>query len=300
MSEQSNPLAQFSDALSTCVEAMKPRTVAIRLAHERHLAGILWRPDVIVTSEQSLYRGDEFEVVTAGGSVVSAKVAGRDPGTNVAILRLPAPSPSSAIAASEAEVGAIVIAIGADGIGGATARLGIINSAGPEWHSSNGGLIDRRIVLDLRLSRQEEGGPVVDAGAKCIGMSTFGPRGQVLVIPTATVERIVPLLLKDGRVPRGWLGVALQAVAVPDALRESANQRSGLMVMSIVKEGPAAKAGLVAGDIILSVDGTPTHRFRKIARHLGSESIGRKAELRLIRGGNLITVQTSIAERPAA
>src|SRR5262245_48849404 len=101
MSEQSNPLAQFSDALSTCVEAMKPRTVAIRLAHGWHLTGILWRPDVIVTSEQSLSKGDEFEVVVAGGSIVSAKVAGRDRGTNVAILRLPAPSPSSAIAASE-------------------------------------------------------------------------------------------------------------------------------------------------------------------------------------------------------
>lgn len=300
MTAQSNPLAQFSDALNSRVEGMKPNTIAIRLAHERHLTGILWRPDVIVTSEQSLARSDEFEVVTAGGSVVTAKIAGRDSGTNIAVLRLPAPVPSSSIATSEARVGTVVIAIGADGIGGATARLGIVNIAGSEWHSSNGGLIDRRIVLDLRLSRQEEGGPVLDATANCIGMSTFGPRGQVLVIPAATVERIVPLLLKNGRVARGWLGVALQAVAVPDALRESANQSSGLMVMSIVKDSPAARAGVVAGDIIVSVDGTPTHRFRKIARHFGSESIGRNAELRLIRGGNVITVQTSIAERPSA
>jgi len=96
-------------------------------------------------------------------------------------------------------------------------------------HSSRGGLIDRRIVLDVSLGRREEGGPVFDATGGCLGMSTFGPRGQVIAIPTATIERVVPLLLKHGRVARGWLGVALQAVAVPDALRETADQSSGLM-----------------------------------------------------------------------
>jgi S1-C subfamily serine protease len=103
-----------------------------------------------------------------------------------------------------------------------------------------------------------------------------------------------------GRIARGWLGVALQAVAVPDALRETTDQSSGLMVMSVVDGGPAAKAGIVAGDIILSVGGTSTHRYRKIARHFGSDSIGQKTDLRLIRGGTVITVQTLIAERPAA
>jgi S1-C subfamily serine protease len=131
-------------------------------------------------------------------------------------------------------------------------------------------------------------------------MSTFGPRGQVIVIPTATIERVVPLLQKDGRIARGWLGVALQAVAVPDALRETADQSSGLMVMSVVEGGPAAQAGIVAGDIILSVDGTSTRRLRKVARHFGPDSIGRKADLRLIRSGAVITVQTTIAERHAA
>ena len=131
-------------------------------------------------------------------------------------------------------------------------------------------------------------------------MSTFGPGGQVIAIPAATIARVVPLLLKDGRIARGWLGVALQAVAVPEALRESPDQSSGLMVMSVVENGPAAQAGIVAGDIILSVDGTPAHRFRKIARHFGSDSIGRKADIRLIRGGAVMTVQTTIAERQAA
>ena len=299
MSDQAAPLALFSTALTQRVEAAKDAIVAIRFAHERHITGIIWRPDATVTSEQSLPRRDEFEVVVPGGAIMTAKIAGRDPATNIAVLRLPEPVAPSSIAVSEARAGAVAIAIGADGIGGASARLGIVNSAGAEWHSSRGGLIDRRIVLDLRLARSEEGGPVFDAAGDCIGMSTFGLHRQVLVIPTKTIERIVPILLKDGRVARGWLGVSLQAVAVPDALRDSANKSGGLMVMSVVEDGPAARAGIVAGDIILTVDGTSTHRFRKIARHFGSESIGRKADLRLIRNGAVITVQTSIAERPA-
>jgi S1-C subfamily serine protease len=286
--------------LAARVESTKPAAVAIRLAHERFVTGIVWQSDVVVASEQSLPRREEFEVVMTGGTATTAKVAGRDSSTNIAVLRPQAPLASSSITTNEARAGAIVIAIGADGTGGASARLGIVNIVGPEWHSSRGGLIDRRIALDVRLAQSEEGGPIFDAAGSCIGMSTFGPRGQVLVIPAATIDRIVPTLLKDGRVARGWLGVALQAVAVPDALRETVDQSSGLMVMSVVENGPAAQAGIVSGDIILSVDGTSTRRFRKIARHFGSESIGRKAELRVIRSGAVITVKTTIAERPAA
>src|SRR5437764_116940 len=175
--------------------------------------------DVVIASEQSLPRKDDFELVAPGGSAVTAKIGGRDPSTNIAMLRLAAPLASPSIAASEPQAGAIALVIGADGSGGASARLGVVNFAGPEWHSSRGGLIDRRIVLDVGLARREEGGPVFDAAGGCLGMSTFGPRGQVIVIPTATVARIVPQLAKDGRIARGWLGVALQAVAGPDALR---------------------------------------------------------------------------------
>jgi S1-C subfamily serine protease len=300
MTDQTDLLAQFSNALAARAEAAKNSIVAIRLASGRHITGMVWRPEIVVASEQSLPRNDDFELVAAGGSALTARIAGRDPSTNIAVLRLAEPMASPSIAAGEAHTGAVALAIGADGTGGASARLGLVNLAGAEWNSSRGGVIDRRIVLDLRLAPREEGGPVLDATGRCLGMSTFGPRGQVIAIPTATIERIVPLLLKDGRIARGWLGVALQAVAVPDALRETADQSSGLMVMSVVEGGPAAQAGIVAGDIILSVDGTSTHQFRNLARHFGSDSIGRKADLRLVRSGSVIAVQVAIAERHAA
>ncbi len=296
----SDVLTQLSDAIAARAEAAKNSVVAVRFSEDRHLTGTVWQSGIVVVSEQALPRKDEFELVAPNGSTVAAKLAGRDASTNIAILKSAESIAAPVFTASDATTGALALAIGADGAGGASARLGIVNLAGGEWHSRRGGLIDRRIILDMQLASREEGGPVFDAGGGCLGMSTFGPRGQVIVIPRATLARVVPQLIKDGHVSRGWLGVALHAVAVPDALRESAGQSSGMMVMSVVENGPAAQAGIVAGDIILDVDGIAAHRFRKLAQYFGGDSIGRRAAIRLIRGGAVITVQTTIAERQAA
>jgi S1-C subfamily serine protease len=300
MSFSPDALTQLSDAISARAEAAKDAVVAVRLSDDRHLTGTIWQSGVVVVSEQALPRKDEFELVVPDGSTLAATLAGRDASTNIAILKTAGPLAAPAFTAADARIGALALAIGADGAGGASARLGLVNLAGGEWHSRRGGLIDRRIVLDIELASREEGGPVFDAAGLCLGMSTFGPRGKVIVIPHATLARVVPQLIKEGHVARGWLGVALHAVAVPDALRESADQNGGMMVMSVVDNGPAAQAGIVAGDIILSVDGISAYRFRKLARYFGSDSIGRKADVRLIRGGAVITVQTTIAERQAA
>jgi S1-C subfamily serine protease len=300
MSNPSDVLTQLASAVAARADSAKNSVAAIRVGHGRHITALVWQGDIVVASEQALPDDDEFELIAPGGALMTAKFAGRDPSTNIAILKTAQTISAPPLSAAEAKAGAIALAAGADGAGGASLRLGLVNMVGGEWHSSRGGLIDHRIVLDIALAHREEGGPVFDAAGGCLGISTFGPRGRVIVIPFSTIARTVPQLAKAGRVARGWLGVALQAVAVPDALRESAGQASGLMVMSVVENGPAAQAGIVAGDIILSVDGTPVHRFRKIVSHFGSDSIGRKAELRLIRGGAVIAVQTTIAERQAA
>jgi S1-C subfamily serine protease len=300
MADQSDILNQLSAALAARTATARNTVAAIQLRHDRHLTGTLWRPDALVASEQSLPHADEFEVIAPGGATVNAKIVGRDPGTNVAVLRLAQPVSPPSLVPGDAQPGALAVAFGTDGAGGATARLGIVNFAGPEWHSNAGGRIDQRIVLDLRVARAEEGGPVFDAAGACLGITTFGPRGQVIVIPSVTVERVVPMLLKDGYVARGWFGVVLQPVAVPDALQDAAGQPSGLMVMSLVEGGPAAKAGIVAGDILLTINGKPTRRFRRVATQLGPESIGRKVDVRVIRGGAVISLEATVEARPAA
>jgi len=295
-----DPLSQFSTALAARVSSAAGLVAAIRFSTDRHLSATLWRGDLLVASEQALPTHDEYDIVLSGGAVVKAQLAGRDNGTNVALLKLAQPASFVPAPTGEPEVGALALAFGADGAGGVSARLGIVNQAGPEWHSSRGGRIDRRILLDLHLARAEEGGPVLDATGALLGISTLGPRRQVLVIPHATVARVIPLLLSDGHVARGWLGVALQPVAVPDALQSAAGQAHGFMVMSTVENGPAAKAGIVPGDIVVAIDGEPIRRYRRFAARLGPDSIGRFADLSVIRSGAIVVVKTTIAARPAA
>ena len=292
-------IEQLSAELSARTAALQGTVAAIRLHSGRHLSATLWQPGVAVASEQSLPRRDEFELVLPGGTTATARLAGRDPGTNIAVLGLGVPATPPSLVAADAAAGALALALGADGEGGASIRLGAVNLAGPQWHSLAGGLIDRRIVLDLRLARREEGGPVFSASGRFIGMSTFGPRARVLVIPAATIERVVPVLLKEGRVARGWLGVALHPVALPEALRGEAGQPSGMMVMSLAEGSPAAKAGIVAGDIVLSVNEEPAVGFRRIARALTPASIGGKAALRVVRGGAIVSLEAVIEGRPA-
>ena len=239
MTDTPNVLSELSRGVADRAASAQAALVAIRTTHGRHLTGTLWRGDLVVASEQALPKAGEFQVVAPDGSAVAAQLAGRDPGTNVALIKLSQPVSLAPPVVGEVAVGMLALAFGADGVGGVTARLGVVNQAGPEWYSARGGRIDRRIVLDMRLTLAEEGGPVFDTVGALLGISTLGPRGQVLVIPSATVERVIPPLLKDGRVARGWLGVALQPVAVPDALQSAAGQASGFMVMSTVDGGPA-------------------------------------------------------------
>ena len=291
-------LAQLSAVLAGRVASATASIAAIRLSPGRHLSGTFWQPDIIVTSDQSLARRDEFELILPGERVVAARVVGRDPATNIAVLKLAQAASNVVVTRGEAQVGALALSIGADARGQASARLGIINAMGPEWYSSRGGRIDARMVLDIELDRGEEGGPVLDAAGGLLGMSTFGPYRQVLVIPAATIERVVPSLIRDGRIARGWLGAALRPVAVPDALSDAAGQSSGLMVMSLVDNGPAASAGILAGDIILSVDGASARRIRNITARLGVDSIGRDVSLRFIRGGSVMSRQATVTQRP--
>lgn len=291
-----NLLNQLSEALVSRLPAAQPFVAAVRNEHGRHITGLRWSDEVIVTSEQAIGSRDSYEVATLEATR-RATIAGRDNGTNLLVLRLEQPLATPALESARAAVGTLAMAFGATDDGHATARLGVVNSVGPEWHSQAGGRIEERITLDIRLGRTEEGGPVFDPAGGFLGMSTLGPPGQVLVIPAATLARVVPQLLKDGRVPRGWLGLGLQPVEVPESLREAAVQASGMMVMSIVEGGPGARAGVTAGDIALSVGGAPIDHWRSLAAKLDSDSIGCELPLRVIRGGEILTLNLLITAR---
>lgn len=293
----STALADLSQAVETAARHAAPLVAGLDWCGRHHVSGILWRPGLLVTSEQSLPESECYAAVLPGGARVAATLAGRDPSTNVAALRLESESPP-VTQAEPGGVGAVVLALGSDGAGEITARLGAVEVLGAAWESMRGGRIDRLIRLGVRLGHAAEGGPVIDAHGRLLGMSTFGPRRSVLVIPASTITRVLEPLLREGRITRGWLGVGLHPVALPRELAERAGAGHGLMVVNIADGAPAAGV-LLPGDILLAIDDTPVASPRNVAAALGQEKIGQTVTLKVLRGGAVATAALTVAARPA-
>jgi S1-C subfamily serine protease len=293
-----NQLIGLSEAVAERVRVARPLVAGILASGHPMRSGALWRKNVVVGSEQAFPDIAEARVAWADGSTSAARVIGRDPGTNVIAFRLDSSSEPPIPSAAAPQPGALALALGADE-GGVSVRVGVIHAVGPSWHSRAGGRIDRRISLDIAMTSREEGGPVLDAGGGLLGISTLGPRRRVLVIPRATVEGVLDQLLSKGRIERGWLGVALQPVLIPDALQTEAGQARGLMVMGVSKDGPAAQAHVQVGDILVAIGGEGVTTPAMVAQRLGPQSVGGTVELRLFRSGKPLALQAVVGVRPS-
>jgi S1-C subfamily serine protease len=286
-------IQDLSAALAGLVANAAPSVVAIHSRRSRS-SGFVWRPGLIVTADEALSDEEESAITFPGGDTIAAQLAGRDPTTDVALLRIDRSDiqPFS-LTASPVVAGALTMAVGAQG-GTSTAALGVVSRAAGPWRSIRGGEIDARIELDLRLRRSAEGGLVLNAAGQAIGMAVFGPRRRVLVIPSPTIERVAAKLESDGRIARGYLGLGLQPVAI------DGGKESGAMVMSVDPQGPGIAAGIHQGDILVAWNDQPIRHVHSLLRALGPDSVGQKATLRLRRAGETQRVSITIAERPAA
>ena len=289
--------AAFSDALADHVAACAPGLVTLHPGTRGQRTGFAWSDGLVVTSEQALPDGAEHPAVLPGGATATATVAGRDAATNLVVLRLDVAAPTVADAAA-ARVAGLVLAVGAEQ-GGPTAALGVVHRVGPAWDSMAGGRIEALIRLDVRLGSGAEGGPVLDGSGGLLGMSTFGPRRRVLVIPAATIRRMLPAL-EQGAAARGWLGVGLQRVNLPAGLQQEAGRDTALMVLNLVPAGPAEQAGMLPGDILLEVDGAAAGHPRDVARALAGHAIGAVIGVRLLRAGLPMALKVTVGGRPCA
>jgi S1-C subfamily serine protease len=294
-----DPLLDLSRALAARVQHAAPLVAAVTWQRRGQLSALLWQPGVLVTSDQSLPDAEHYSAVLPGGARVDATLAGRDPATNVAVLRLGSGASGARPGTAEpGGVGHLVLAIGSDGEGGVTARMGGIEVLGPAWESMRGGKIDRLVRIGVRLPPAAEGGPVIDAEGAVLGMSTFGPRRSVMVIPSATIARAAEQLLQGGKIARGWLGVGLHEVALPRDISARAGAESGLMVMNFADNAPAA-GRLMQGDIVTAIAGTRVASPRAVASVLGPETVGQTVTIDLVRGGEVMQAGVLVAARPA-
>ncbi|MGB6539476.1 MAG: trypsin-like peptidase domain-containing protein [Xanthobacteraceae bacterium] len=300
MAEADNPLAAWSDRTAQIVELAASSIVAVHGGSRWSSSGIHWRSGVIVTAEERLEGDDNIKVTLPGGRLVETSLAGRDPTTDVAVLRFqPDGLPIASIGDGSLRPGHIVLAVG-NYEGGPLAALGIIAIAGGAWHSVRGGTIDSLIRLDLALNPAAEGGALIDVRGRVVGMAVLGPRRRALAIPGSTINRAVDQLLARGHVFRGYLGASLQPVKREPASNgaQSLEGGHGVLIVGLDPDGPSARAGMLVGDIVTAWDGKPIDRVREIMRLLGPESVGRSVDLSLIRGGAPVALKVVIGERP--
>jgi S1-C subfamily serine protease len=300
MPETINVLASLADSTAELVERAARSVVAVHSGGRRPASGIHWRSGIVVTAEEVLERDENIKLALPSGRLVEASLAGRDPTTDVAVLRFqPDGLPVAATTSAALRVGETALAVGSYE-GSPLAALGIVALAGGPWHSARGGTIDNFIRLDLALSPLGEGGALVNARGQVVAMTVLGPRHRAIAIPASTIERSVDQLLARGQVFRGYLGAGLRPVGRERASGGAAGSEEGrgVLVVSIDPEGPSRRAGLLLGDIVTAWNGKPIARVREVMQLLGPESVGTTVDLSLTRGGAPAALKVVVGERP--
>jgi S1-C subfamily serine protease len=285
-------LSEIFGAMQALVEKTARRVVAINAGGRCPASGILWRPDLIVTADEAFGDEEDAELLMPDGRKVVGRLAGRDPSTDIALLRAESAFDSldAFKQATTVKTGQLAVAVGRTG-NGEQAASGIVKECGGSWRSWAGGLIDRRILLDLTLDRPSHGGAVIDAEGDLIGLAAFAPRRRALVIPAETIDRIAERLATTGSVSRGYLGVGLHPF-------RHGEQRSGAIVVRLDDNGPARRAGILVGDIVTAWNGEPIRGARDVFTRLGPDTVGSTVTLDLIRANQQTRIDIAVGERP--
>jgi S1-C subfamily serine protease len=287
-----NSISLLSSAIADVVARATPAIVSVH-SHRSRASGFVWKPNLVVTADEALAEEGEISIELSDGTVRPGRIAGRDHTTDVALLRFDTPGGAKDIAPIKLSpdvpmLGSLSVVVAA-ARGLPAAALGTVSLVGGRWRSLRGGEIDARIELDVRLRHSHQGGVVLNASGDAIGMAVLGPR-RVIVIPTATIERVAGRLETHGRIARGYLGVGLQPVKLDDGI--------GAMVMNVDKSGPSSAAGIRQGDVIVAWNDDRISSVRSLLQALGPDSVGSAVEVTVRRAGEPLRLKLTIGERP--
>jgi S1-C subfamily serine protease len=296
-------LVNLSNSLAEIVERSSSRVVAVHARRHYPSSGVIWGAGTIVTADHTIQREEDIRVTLADGESRDAKLAGRDSGTDLALLRVEGVS-SSERAQSPAEnvrAGDLALVLGRSPDSGPNASLGILSAVSGPWRTWRGGRLDQYLRLDAKFFPNSSGGAVVSSRGEIIGVATSAlSRIAGLAIPTSTVNRVAEKLLQEGSVRRGYLGLAAQSVPIPEALRTKIlrGNEYGVIVLSAEPDGPADRAGLLIGDVIVALGEDKIENTSDVQSFADSGVIGASAKVSFIRAGALKESTLVVAERP--
>lgn len=296
-------LVELSNALAQITERAAVSAVAVHTEPRGSSSGVIWRDGVIVTSEHALRRDEEIAITLPDGRVVPATLVGRDPSTDLAVLKCAEAKIGSAkfSGAESLKPGSLTLVVGRTRATGPVAALGVVSLVAAERRSWAGTSFAPYVRLDVGLQPTAVGGAVVDAHENIVGVATprFARFGAI-VVPASQVNRVADLLLQRGHMPHAYLGVGLQTVNLPSAVRGSLQRKetTGAIVLEVEPESPAHKAGVVIGDILVSLGSQSIGRLEDVQSQLSAENIGKTLPAKIVRGGAAQELSILIAERP--
>jgi S1-C subfamily serine protease len=291
----------LSQAITETIEGVQDSIVTVHGGGRSTASGVVWRPGVVVTVRHGLRRTDSLQVAQHG-EPIQAKLAGADAGTDLAVLRVDSGVGKAVetAGAPPARVGELVLAVGRSGLGDISASAGIIARLGNAWRSWRGGQMDSLIRPDLQLYVGQSGSALVNERRRVLGINSSAlARNAVITIPAATIDRVVDAILERGHVPRPYLGAAMQAVPVPEALRSqwSEGVDEALLVLHVEPQAPAALAGVLVGDLVFSIAGQLVNNVHGVQHHLSSLKVGDPVALSVIRGGVKVDLTVTLGDR---
>jgi S1-C subfamily serine protease len=296
-----NPFVGFSETLADAVETAAASTVLVDARRRFPASGIAFAPDLVLTADHVVERDEDIRILLPDGSQTAAVVAGRDPGSDLAVLRLPQGSlPPAQPAAQPARIGQLVLALGRPSPDGIQASLGVVSALNGPVRTGRGGLLESYLRTDATPYPGFSGGPLIDASGRILGINTSGlAQGMSLTIPVALAWETAATLAQHGHVRRGYLGIRSQPVAIPTAQQQSLGreQASGLLLVGVEEGGPAAQAGLLVGDILVGLAGAPVTDPDDLLTRLVGAMVGQSTQLQVLRGGQPVDFAVIIGER---
>lgn len=295
-----NPLTEFSNGLSAAVEKGGNSTILVDARKRYPASGIAYADDLVITADHVVTREDNIKVLLPDGKSLNATIAGRDPGSDLALLRLAEKALSPAKTSDSIKVGQLVLALGRPSSAGMQASWGIVTAISGPSRTFRGGMLDEYVQTETTPYPGFSGGPLVNTEGEVLGLNTSGlTRGSALTIPVKVAWRIADALAKHGTVKRGYLGLRTQPVDVPEAARAALQreQSHGLLVLWLEEGGPAEQAGLLVGDILVAVSGQAVGDADDLFAALSSDTVGKSIAVEVLRGGRPETVNMTVGER---
>ena len=295
----SNPLTDFSNNLTAAVEKGGESTVIVDARKRYPASGIAYAEDLVLTADHVVTRED-IKVILPDGKSLAATIAGRDAGSDLALLRVAEKALKPAKTSNDVKVGQLVLSLGRPNTSGMQASWGIVTAIAGPARTHRGGLLDEYISTETTPYPGFSGGPLVNTEGEVLGLNTSGlTHGSSLTIPSKVAWRIADELAKHGSVKRGYLGVRTQPVEIAEATRKSLKreQKSGLLILWLEENGPAQKGGLFVGDTIVAVAGQPVSDPDDLFAALKSDTVGKSVVVEVLRGGKAENVNVMVGER---